>query len=82
MTELELNTFYSEITAYVAKLKDRRPEDFRMETAIGQMGQMDSMMANLSMAVGGIAAISLIVGGIGRARSASAKRWEPARGTS
>ena len=65
MTEPELNAFYSEITAYVAKLKDRGPEDFRMETAIAQMGQMDSMMANLSMAVGGIAAISLIVGGIG-----------------
>ncbi len=37
MTEPELNAFYSELTAYVAKLKDRRPEDFRMETAIGQM---------------------------------------------
>lgn len=36
-----------------------------METAISQMGQVDSMMAGLSLAVGGIAAISLIVGGIG-----------------
>ena len=30
-----------------------------------QMGQVDSMMAGLSVAVGGIAAISLVVGGIG-----------------
>lgn len=65
MSEEELNVFYSDLLNYVAKLKGRSAEDFYMETAIGQMGQMDSMMAGLSMAVGGIAAISLIVGGIG-----------------
>lgn len=65
MSEAELNEFYNDLLNYVAKLKDREPSDFYMETAIGQMGQMDSMMAGLSMAVGGIAAISLIVGGIG-----------------
>lgn len=65
MSEQELRAFNDELVAYVAKLKGREPEDFYMETAIGQMGQMDSMMAGLSAAVGGIAAISLLVGGIG-----------------
>lgn len=65
LTEPELNAFYDDLLAYVARQKERKPEDFYMETAIGQMGQVDSMMAGLSMAVGGIAAISLIVGGIG-----------------
>ena len=65
MSEAELNTFYDDLLSYVAKLKDRKKSDFYMETAISQMGQVDSMMAGLSLAVGGIAAISLIVGGIG-----------------
>ena len=65
MDKTELNTFYGELTAYVARLKDRDAADYSMETAIGQMGQMDAIMAGLSAAVGGIAAISLIVGGIG-----------------
>ncbi|MGI6054551.1 MAG: ABC transporter permease [Clostridium sp.] len=65
MSEMELNAFYGEVQAFVARLKGREPEDFYMQTAIAEMGQMDSMMAGLSAAVGGIAAISLIVGGIG-----------------
>lgn len=65
MSEEELNLFYSELLVYVAGMKDREPEDFYMNTAISEMGQMDSMMAGLSLAVGGIAAISLVVGGIG-----------------
>lgn len=65
MTETELNQFYDELLSYVARLKGREKEDFYLETAIGQMGQVDSIMAGLSAAVGGIAAISLLVGGIG-----------------
>lgn len=65
MSEVELNKFYEDLKAYIGKLKGRNATDYYMETAIGQMGQMDSMMAGLSAAVGGIAAISLIVGGIG-----------------
>ncbi len=53
------------IKAYVARSKDRQPEDFQMITAKEQMGQWDGMLGGLSMAVGGIAAISLLVGGIG-----------------
>ena len=36
-----------------------------MQTVVEEMGMMDSMMGGLSAAVGGIAAISLLVGGIG-----------------
>ena len=58
------------------------------------MGSIDSMMGGLSMAVGGIAAISLIVGGIGimnimlvsvterTRRSGSGKRWARGPGMS
>lgn len=65
MNEAELTAFYDDLLTYVAKTKEREKSEFYMETAISQMGQVDSMMAGLSMAVGGIAAISLIVGGIG-----------------
>lgn len=65
MSESELNAFYDELLTYVSRLKGRDKSDFFMQTAIDEMGQVDSMMAGLSMAVGGIAAISLLVGGIG-----------------
>ncbi|NBH71404.1 FtsX-like permease family protein [Clostridiaceae bacterium] len=63
--EESMDMFFDNLKAYVAKSKDRNPEDFRMETAKAQMGQWDSMMGGLATAVGGIAAISLLVGGIG-----------------
>ena len=50
---------------YVANYKGREPEDIYMETAMQQMNSVDSVMGGLSAAVGGIAAISLLVGGIG-----------------
>ena len=53
------------LMAYIAKQKDRKPEDFYSQTAVDEMGSVDSMMGALSAAVGGIAAISLLVGGIG-----------------
>lgn len=65
MSEAELNAFYDDLLSYVARLKGREKTDYYMNTAISEMGQVDSMMAGLSMAVGGIAAISLLVGGIG-----------------
>ncbi|MDO5349260.1 MAG: FtsX-like permease family protein, partial [Lachnospiraceae bacterium] len=52
-------------TDYIAKLKDRTPDQIYTYTAVEEMGSIDSMMGGLSLAVGGIAAISLIVGGIG-----------------
>ena len=63
--EDKMDELYNNIKAYVAKSKDRTPEDFRLNSAKDEMGQMDSMMGGLAAAVGGIAAISLLVGGIG-----------------
>ena len=65
MTSSQLERFYDELVFYISKLKNRNPEDWYVESAVEQMGQVDSMMAGLSVAVGGIAAISLVVGGIG-----------------
>ena len=57
--------FYDNLAFYVAKLKNREPGDWLVQTAMEEMGQVDSLMSGLSAAVGGIAAISLLVGGIG-----------------
>ena len=65
MTSSQLERFYDELVFYISKLKNRNPEDWYVESAVEQMEQVDSMMAGLSVAVGGIAAISLVVGGIG-----------------
>ena len=65
MTSSQLERFYDELVFYISKLNNRNPEDWYVESAVEQMGQVDSMMAGLSVAVGGIAAISLVVGGIG-----------------
>lgn len=62
---VDLSDFYTRFTDYIAKLKDRTPDQIYVYTAVEEMGSIDSMMGGLSMAVGGIAAISLIVGGIG-----------------
>lgn len=65
MSSAELEQFFNEVVFFIAKIKDREPEDWYLQTAIDEMGQVDSMMSGLSAAVGGIAAISLLVGGIG-----------------
>lgn len=48
----------SRLTAYLGKLKGRNAGDFYTNTVADEMGSIDSMMGGLSMAVGGIAAIS------------------------
>ncbi|MCI8765205.1 MAG: FtsX-like permease family protein [Lachnospiraceae bacterium] len=63
--EATMDVFFENLKNYVARSKERQPEDFRLVTAKAQMGEMDSMMGGLATAVGGIAAISLLVGGIG-----------------
>lgn len=63
--DIDLNDFYTRLVAYVAKTKERSPEDFRVYSAQEEMGNTDALLGGLSMAVGGIAAISLLVGGIG-----------------
>ena len=63
--DVNLTDFFARLTDYVARMKGRQPEDYYMETAVDQMGMWDNMLGGLSAAVGGIAAISLLVGGIG-----------------
>jgi len=63
--DVDLNDFFARLTAYVAKSKGRNPDDMYLQTAVDEMTQVDSLMGGLSGAVGGIAAISLLVGGIG-----------------
>lgn len=63
--DVDLTDFYARFTNYIAKIKNRLPEQIYMYTAIEELSSIDSMMGGLSLAVGGIAAISLIVGGIG-----------------
>ncbi len=61
----DMVNFMSRLTMYLGKIKNRNAEDFYTNTVANEMGSIDSLMGGLSMAVGGIAAISLLVGGIG-----------------
>lgn len=54
-----------ELCEFVAKMKNRQPENYYFYSAEEEMGMMNSMLSGLSLAVGAIAAISLLVGGIG-----------------
>ena len=62
---MDMDQFVRQFKAYAAKMHSRQPEDMYMYTAMQEMKSVDAVMGGLSMAVGGIAAISLIVGGIG-----------------
>lgn len=63
--DTDLNDFYRRLVAYVAKTRERSADDYLLQTASDQMNQVDGLMGGLAAAVGGIAAISLLVGGIG-----------------
>lgn len=53
------------VRQYVAKVKDREPDQIVFYSARDELSTYDSMMGGMAVAVGGIAAISLLVGGIG-----------------
>ena len=55
----------TQLTNYVARMTNRTTDEVLYVTARDELGAMDSVMSGLSMAVGAIAAISLLVGGIG-----------------
>lgn len=63
--DVDISTFRQKILQYEAKVKGRNPEDLIYYAAADEMSSMDTMMSGLSVAVGAIAAISLLVGGIG-----------------
>lgn len=62
---LDLNEFSLRARQYVARQKGRTADQIQYYSAADEMASVDSMMGGLSVAVGGIAAISLLVGGIG-----------------
>lgn len=62
---VNLDEFFSQFKAYLARERGRKPSDMWLYTAQQEMTSVDAMMSGLSGAVGGIAAISLLVGGIG-----------------
>jgi len=61
----DMNAFSDTFTSYLAKTKNRNKEDVTFYSVSSEMGSADTIMGGLSAAVGGIAAISLLVGGIG-----------------
>ena len=54
-----------EIVRYLARIKDKEPDFYRFESAEVQMDMINTILGTLSVAIGAIAAISLVVGGIG-----------------
>ena len=63
--EKNLDTLGNEFTKYLARIKDNDPSFYMYDSAESQMTQINSVLGTLSLAIGAIAAISLIVGGIG-----------------
>lgn len=63
--DVNIEEFYSRLTSYVARTKNRSTDEIYTYTAQEEMDAVDHVMGGLSVAVGGIAAISLVVGGIG-----------------
>ena len=63
--DVNIEEFYSRLTSYVARTKNRSTDEIYTYTAQEEMDAVDQVMGGLTVAVGGIAAISLVVGGIG-----------------
>lgn len=61
----EMNSLNTDIKNYFSRVKNRKPEDWYISSVQDEMKQVDGVMGGLSAAIGGIAAISLLVGGIG-----------------
>ncbi len=63
--DIDVESFRNEFIKYEAKVKNRPESAIVYYSVMEEMGMMDQMMSGLSLAVGAIAAISLLVGGIG-----------------
>lgn len=62
---VDQTTFKEQLVSYEARVKNRAEENIYYSSAAEEMGMVDQVMSGLSLAVGAIAAISLVVGGIG-----------------
>lgn len=59
------DVFRNQFVQYIAREKNRTPEEMEFYAVKDEMKSMDTMLGSMSAAVGAIAAISLLVGGIG-----------------
>ena len=55
----------TDITKYLAKIKGQKQGYYTFQSAEAQMDTINNLLGTLSIAIGAIAAISLVVGGIG-----------------
>lgn len=62
---LSVSEMADKIGNYLSKIKNQEQGFYTYESAEGQGAMMDQMLGTLSLAIGAIAAISLVVGGIG-----------------
>lgn len=62
---VDANAIGAKVTAYLERIKDKPQGYYMIETVQAQQGMMDQVLGTLSLAIGAIAAISLVVGGIG-----------------
>ncbi|MDO4540729.1 MAG: ABC transporter permease [Syntrophomonadaceae bacterium] len=63
--DIDIELFETQFLGLLSRMKDREPSNYYFETAQNEMSMVDDVMRGLSLAVGAIAAISLLVGGIG-----------------
>lgn len=63
--QYSVSTVGSEITSYVANLKNREAENYKFYTVEEDQQTLNGIVGGMSIAVAAIAAISLLVGGIG-----------------
>ena len=63
--KLSVNSVGDEITSYIAGLKNRQAENYQFYTVEEDQEALNSIVGGMSVAVAAIAAISLLVGGIG-----------------
>lgn len=61
----QMDSIKARIVSYMSRLKNIDSQYIVMSSASEEMGMIDSMLGSLSAVVGAIAAISLVVGGIG-----------------
>ncbi|HVI40448.1 MAG TPA: ABC transporter permease, partial [Anaerovoracaceae bacterium] len=63
--EKDQDTLGNEFISYLTRIKDKEPNFYIFESAESQMTSINKVLGTLSIAIGAIAAISLVVGGIG-----------------
>lgn len=63
--EKNQDTLGNDLIKYLSRIKDKEPNFYVFEAAESQMATINNILGTLSIAIGAIAAISLVVGGIG-----------------